>query len=312
MPRLWSMDSEVLLRRSLNWQAAIRVAVLLAILLSAVLLQAGASVDLPIALLYGLTGAALLFSLFQWTVGRFLPVHFSAWFQLAVDLMLVTVLSYSSGGPDSVFNFFYLVVIGASAFLLYRTGAVVIATVAALLYGTVVQLLASGFLPPPPLAPASEWAAARVRYNLVVSILAFYGVAFMVSYLSEKLRAARAELELRHGALERLQGLYGNVIASMSSGLITTDSGRRVTFLNRAGGEILGLDPVGATGRGLAELGFALPEDWSADSGRGRNRENYRGEVEIEREGIRRVIGYSLRGLLDPEAEAGMLILFQA
>src|SRR5207245_7043031 len=74
---------------------------------------------------------------------------------------------------------------------------------------------------------------------------------------------------------------------------------------------ILGLEPVGATGRRLAELGFALPEDWSPDSGRGRNRENYRGEVEIEREGIRRVIGYSLRGLLDPEAEAGMLILFQ-
>src|SRR5437762_160450 len=55
-------------------------------------------------------------------------------------------------------------------------------------------------------------------------------------------------------------------------------------------------------------LATALPP-WSPTSPR--NRANYRGEVEIEREGIRRVIGYSLRGLLDPEAEAGMLILFQ-
>jgi two-component system sensor histidine kinase PilS (NtrC family) len=148
-----------------------------------------------------------------------------------------------------------------------------------------------------------------VRYNLAVSILAFYGVAFMVSYLSEKLRAARAELELRQRALQRLQGLHGNVIASMSSGLITTDSARRVTFLNRAGGEILGLDPAGVAGRRLAELGFALPADWSAAPGGGRD--NYRGESEIERAGIRRVIGYSLRSLRDREADQGMLILFQ-
>ena len=299
------------LRRSLNWLAAIRVAVLLAILLSAVLLQAGAGVDLPLAPLYGLTGVAMLFSLFQWTAGRLLPARFSAWLQVTADLLLVTVLSYSSGGPDSVFNFLYLAVIGASAFLLYRKGAVVVATIAALLYGTIVQLLASGLLPPPPLAPASEWVAARVRYNLAVSILAFYGVAFMVSYLSEKLRAARAELELRQRALQRLQGLHGNVIASMSSGLITTDSARRVTFLNRAGGEILGLDPAGVAGRGLAELGFALPAGWSAAPDGGRDRENYRGESEIERAGIRRVIGYSLRSLRDREADQGMLILFQ-
>ena len=299
------------LRRSLNWLAAIRVAVLLAILLSAVLLQAGAGVDLPIALLYALNGAAILFSVLQWTAGRFLPPRLCAWLQLAVDLVLVTVLSYSSGGPDSVFNFLYLVVIGASAFLLYRTGAVVVATAAALLYGAIVQLLAYGILPPPPLAPVSEWAAVRVRYNLAVSILAFYSVAFMVSFLSEKLRLARAELELRQRALQRLQNLYGNVIASMSSGLITTDALQRVTFLNRAGGEILGLDPAGVAGRSVAEIGFVLPEDWSAAPRRGRLRENYRGEVTMDRAGSRRVVGYSLRSLKDSDAEQGTLILLQ-
>ena len=34
------------------------------------------------------------------------------------------MLVYSTGGPTSVFTFLYLVVIGAAAFLLYRTGAV--------------------------------------------------------------------------------------------------------------------------------------------------------------------------------------------
>ena len=64
----------------------------------------------------------------------------------------------------------------------------------------------------------------------------FYGVAFMVSYLSEKLRVAREELLERQKTLARIQTLYANVIASMSSGLVTADSHERVTFLNQAGG----------------------------------------------------------------------------
>jgi len=76
-----------------------------------------------------------------------------------------------------------------------------------------------GILPPPPLAPsvAADWSTARVRFNLAITVAGFYGVAFMVSYLSEKLRSARVELELRQKALSRLQNLYGNVIATMSS-----------------------------------------------------------------------------------------------
>ena len=73
------------------------------------------------------------------------------------------LLVYSSGGPNSVFTFLYLVVIGAAAFLLYRTGAVVIASVAALLHGLMVELTAYEVLPRPPLAPAPHWGAERDR-----------------------------------------------------------------------------------------------------------------------------------------------------
>ena len=85
----------------------------------------------------------------------------------------------------------------------------------------------------------------------------------MVSYLSEKLRGAREELEQRQKALSRIQTLYANVIASMSSGLVTTDSRERVTFLNQAGGDILGIGPARAVGKLLSEIGLALPSDWT-------------------------------------------------
>ena len=221
------------------------------------------------------------------------------------------ILVYSSGGPTSVFTFLYLVVIGAAAFLLYRTGAVVIASVAALAHGLMVELTAYEVLPRPRMAAVGLWGPERIGYNLGITIIGFYGVAFMVSYLSEKLRGTREELESRQKALSRIQTLYANVIASMSSGLVTADSRQRVTFLNQAGGDILGIVPARATGRLLPEIGLDLPSDWDEIRHRTRGREGYRAEVEIQRGDSRRALGYSLRALKDPSGEDGALIVFQ-
>jgi two-component system sensor histidine kinase PilS (NtrC family) len=308
------------LKRAVGWLTAIRLVVLLLILLSAILVQAGTGVQLEagsgvhaeITFLYALTSAAVLLALFHWTFGRYVDPVRSAYLQAVADVCIATVLVYSSGGPDSVFNFLYLVVIGAAAFLLYRTGAVVIATISAVLYGTMVQLLVYGILPPPPLAPTNEWSTARVRFNLAITVSGFYGVAFMVSYLSEKLRAARVELELRQRALHRLQNLYGNVIATMSSGLLTMDARQRVTFLNRAGGDLLGVDPATAPGRAISDLGFEFPDDWATIRGRARGRETYRGEIEMDRPNAPHLVGFSLRVLKESDGnEEGMLVLFQ-
>jgi two-component system sensor histidine kinase PilS (NtrC family) len=301
------------LRRSLNWLTTIRIAVLAVILLSALLLHASSGAELPrtfVDFLIGLNAAAGVLAVFHWSMSRRLPARLSAYLQLLGDLVLVTVLVYSSGGPYSVFNFLYLVIIGTSAFLLFRTGAVIIASVGAILYGAVVELLANGVLPPPPLAPALDWVNPRLRYNLVVSVVGFYGVAYMAAYLSEKLRAARLELARRQKALHRLQNLHGNVIATMSSGLMTTDSQQRIAFMNRAGGDLLGVDPARVLGRPLSDFGFVLPENWTTVWDSGHGWETFRGEFETERADSRQMLGFSVRGLKE-EGEQGLLILFQ-
>ena len=299
------------LRRSVAWLTAIRVAVLLLVLLSALLVQAGSGATLEISFLLAVNAAAVGLALFHWTLGRHLSARLSASIQLSGDLAIVTVLVYSSGGPDSVFNFLYLVVIGASAFLLYRAGAVLVASAAAVLYGSMVQLLTYGVLPMPALAPIAPWSPARIRFNLAITVAGFYGVAFMASYLSEKLQRANLELELEQKALQRLQNLYGNVIATMSSGLLTADGGQRVIFMNRAGGTILSLDPGRAAGKTLSEIGLALAEDWPTIRKRARGEATYRGEIEIDRPAGRQVLGYSLRVLKDDLGEEGTLMLFQ-
>jgi two-component system sensor histidine kinase PilS (NtrC family) len=299
------------LRRSLGWLTIIRIVILLLILLSAALVQAGSGTQIELTFLYLLNAGALLLGLFHWTMGKQLGPWLSAYVQLFGDVGLVTMLVYSSGGPDSVFNFLYLVVIGAAAFLVYRMGAVLVATGSSVLYGSMVQLLAYGVLPPPALAATTQWDSARVRYNLVITVAAFYGVAFMASYLSDKLRIARQELDSRQRALQRLQNLHGNVISSMSSGLLTADSSHRVTFLNDAGGSLLGIDPATAPGKAIDELGFVLPRDWSRIRERLGGWQTYRGEIELDRENTRHVLGYSLRTLRDADGEEGLLLLFQ-
>ncbi len=299
------------LRRSLFWLTTVRIVVLFLILLSAILVQAGSGAEVEISYLYGLCGAAFALSLAHWTVGRLIAPRAEAYLQILGDLGLVCVLVYSSGGASSVFTFLYLVVIGAAAFLLFRTGALIIASVAALLHGLMVELTAYEIVPRPALSAAPRWGVERIGYNLTITVLGFYGVAFMVSYLSEKLRGAREELELRQKALSRIQTLYANVLASMSSGLVTADSRQRVTFLNQAGGDILGIQPARATGKLLAEIGLNLPSDWAEIRHRTRGREGFRAEVEIQRDDSRRMLGYSLRALKDPGGEDGALIVFQ-
>ena len=275
-------------------------------------MQAGLGAAAEISFLYRLLGAAVLLSAVHWTLGRFMRPNVDAWVQVIGDVWLVTLLVYSTGGPDSVFTFLYIVVIATGGFLLSRVGAVLTASIAAILYGSMVELVAFGALPVPPFASLSEWSGPRVRYNLAINVVAFFGVAFMVAYLSEKLHSAREELTRRQRALARLQHLYANVIASMSSGLLTTDSRQRVTFLNPPGGEMLGLDPAAITGRYLAELDLPFPCDWESIRTRARGREPYRAETEFERAaGNRRVLGYSLRVLEGADGDEGTLILFQ-
>ena len=108
----------------------------------AILVQLESGAEVEISYLYGISALAFVLSLFDWTVGRVLPPQVEAYVQILGDLALVCLLVYSSGGPNSVFTFLYLVVIGAAAFLLYRPGAVIIASVASLIHGLLVELTA--------------------------------------------------------------------------------------------------------------------------------------------------------------------------
>jgi two-component system, NtrC family, sensor histidine kinase PilS len=295
-------------RRALRLMTTIRLVVVSTIVLSAIVIQATAGLVLPLSGLYAIAAAAFALSALSMTTRRVVSPEALARWQLIGDLLLVTALVYVSGGAESVFSFLYLLVIAAAAFLLSPPGGVVVASAAAILYGVLIEFCAYGLLPPPPLAQATDWSGPRLVFHLGVHIAGFYGVAVLASLMAHKLASAREEIEARRGEIEKMRALHADVIDSMSSGLATVDTAGRVTFLNRAGSEILNVAESQAAGRRIWEIGPLTERDWKGIREAVARGESPRGETEIFREEAPRIVGYSARRL---RGAPGALLLFQ-
>ena len=296
------------LKRSLRFLAIIRLVVVGTIVLSCVLIQASAGLSLRLASIYAVGAVALLLTGIYVVVGRVLRPVQEAYLQLSGDLLLVTALVYFSGASDSVFTFLYLVVIASAAFFLLRPGAILIASLASILYGGIVEMTAYEIIPPPPLFYRPDWTSPSLLFSLCFTVAGFYGVAVLASLIAEKLHLARREISDRRLEFEKIRALHADVIESMSSGLATVDASGVVTFLNRAGGDILERVPSEAKGLAVWDLGLLAAEEWTRVTGEWFRTPTARGETAIGPAESRRTLGYSIRKL---KGTAGFLALFQ-
>ena len=69
-----------------------------------------------------------------------------------------------------------------------------------------------------------------------------------------KLRQVDVQLKDASGALENLQALHENIVQSMSGGVITTGLDGRITLVNRAAQQLLGISEAELCGRSVAGL----------------------------------------------------------
>ena len=308
MRRIGATDPVESLQRSLRFLVIFRLVVVGTIVLSSILIQATAGVVLPLSYLYGVGAVTAILSAFYVGSRRRLPLVAQAYFQISGDLVLVTALVYYSGGSDSVFTFLYLVVVGVSAFLLLRSGALLVASFASFVYGLMIELTSYEILPPPPFSSRSDWTRPAVVFNMCFNIAGFYAVAILTSFVAEKLALARTEIVVRRREVDKIRALHADVIESMSSGLATLDADGRVTLLNRAGAEILKIDRPVRTDLYVWDLGFLDRAEWLDLRVRMANEELPRGERDLREGSRRRVIGFSTRLL---EGTEGYLLLFQ-
>ena len=287
---------------------AVRVVVLTTLLLASLIIQYTAGGELPIDYLYATAGITYLLTLLYIALAQWVP---SRTVNLAVqtggDLLVETLLVYFTGGLDSPFSFLYLVSIITASMLLYRRGGLIAASGAAILYGTLADLLFYGIIPLPEetLFAPTWWTSSRLYLNLATNFAGFYATALLTSIISEKLQRTSENLAA-------LRALNQNVVNSISSGIITLTDDGTVTFANPAAGEILRQPPADLPGRHVTSLDFVDSDEWEEIVGDLTGSSSVRREKELAVAGETRSVGFALTPLRTIEgASAGYTLIFQ-
>ena len=171
--------------------------------------------------------------------------------QVVTDLILASLVIHETGGWDSSLNFLYPLVIIVASVLLPRVWAHLVAALAFILYGTVLELNYYGLVP----SYCTTHPGLKVLQAIIfVNLFAFLAVAYLAGLLTTKLRQVGVELKTTSGALESLQALHENIIHSISSGLITTGLDGRITLVNGAAQRLLERTPAELLGSPVHSL----------------------------------------------------------
>src|ERR1700720_4796666 len=171
--------------------------------------------------------------------------------QVLTDLVMVSLLVHETGGWDSSFNFLYPLVIIVAGILLPRVWAHLVAALAFILYGTVLELNYYGVVHS---YCTTHPELKALQAIIFVNLFAYVAIAYLAGLLTTKLRQARVQLSNASGALENLQILHENIIQSISSGLITTGLDGRITLVNSAAQRLLESSAAMLIGKPVHEL----------------------------------------------------------
>jgi len=197
--------------------------------------------------------------LFWYSLSFFYVLLLSLWqehrlqaaLQVLTDLVLVSLVVHETGGWDSSLNFLYPLVIIVASVLLPRIWAGLVAALAFILYGTVLEL---NYYEIVPSYITTHPGLKALQAIIFVNLFAFLAVAYLAGLLTAKLRQVRVQLDDASGALESLQALHENIINSISSGLITTGLDGRITLVNPAALRLLERSATELIGMSVSQL----------------------------------------------------------
>jgi two-component system, NtrC family, sensor histidine kinase PilS len=224
-------------RNWLSWLVRVRIFILTLLLAIEIAVAQFSPTPLPMRLFVSTI-------LFWFSLSLFYVLLLSLWkehqlqasLQVLTDLALVTLVVHETGGWDSSLNFLYPLAIVVASVLLPRVWAYLIAALAFILYGTVLELNYYAVIPS---YCTTHPGFQALQAIIFVNLFAFLAIAYLAGLLTAKLRQVGVQLKDTSGALESLQVLHENIIHSISSGLVTTGLDGRITLVNAAGQRLL-------------------------------------------------------------------------
>ena len=238
---------------------------------------------------------------------------YQARFQLAVDVLLVTWLVWNSNVIQSPYIALYILIIALSSLFLAPREAIVTSVGCAVAF-TSCALQITGL--------AGEGEPSRLvggSLSQTIQWVGLFDVAFfVVGLLSARLaeRQSRSDVRLMAAtqSLANLRALHERIVASIRSGLVTTDLEGRIFTFNAAAEEITGYREETIRGQDASIL-FGEMKDHISDTLRaleaGERSPRYETNC-LTSEGMRLRLGYSLSPLSSEAGETtGMVISFQ-
>jgi len=234
-------------RKRLQWLMFFRVIIATFFLgISAVthLLKEDTWLDVYLVYIYLLIGSVYVITFIYLTLLFIVKdlLKFS-YIQVVVDIFLITLLVFITGGKNSIYPFMYSISIISASIFLFLPGGLVAVTLSSILYSLIVVFQHYEILIPlgNSIISAPYDSTAAFYYPVIVRIASFYMVAFLASFLAEQTKKSQIQLQEKQIDVENLEALNENIIQSINSGLLTLDLESRVVAFNQFACEITGL-----------------------------------------------------------------------
>jgi len=244
MPTQFTLYTTLMTR--LKWLMVFRVVLVVIFLGTSIWLQfkevlAFQSVLYPIYTIIVITCllTILYANLFRWVKNA----ELFAYFQIFVDILLITATVYVTGGMESILSFLYFLSIISASIMLNRRGGFYAASASSIAYGVLVNLDFYKILP----AGYKLIIPSGIGYNrgdilatVVLNIIGFFTVAFLTGYLAERTITVEKELEEKKIDFKKLEAINKHIVENINSGILTINSNQRITSFNRAAEKVMG------------------------------------------------------------------------
>jgi len=191
---------------------------------------------------YSIVIASYILSIIYYAVLHFSPnLKITLYVQAICDVLLVTGLVYATGGVQSIYPVFFMIIIIYVVIFLGRRGGLIIASACSISYGILLDLEYYRILIPL-YATVQDivLSAGYVSSRIIVYIFSYYFVAILASFVVEQERKTRTLLEEKVTAFDQLDILHRSIIESVDVGIMTIDLKGQIKSFNRAAEEITG------------------------------------------------------------------------
>lgn len=205
----------------------------------------------PHAIIYLIVTLYLLTILYALLLNRIQNLTALAYTQLSLDVLSEIFLIFVTGGIGSWFSSIMFLTVMASAIVLNKKAAYLIATLCSILYGFMIDLQFYQIIPLPYDTMVKE---KDFLYNIFSHISALYLTAYLTGHLSSGLEKTSRTLKEKVSDLEDLTLFNRELIESLPSGLLTTDPSGRVLVFNKSAENITGTSRSEAIGQHLTYI----------------------------------------------------------